>query len=690
MSINLPASVAIKASVSGQSAVDQLKASVSGIKSDTGGLAAGFNTVTNSLKALAGAYVIQQGISFLKNIVDTAATMTELSQKVNLSVESLTGLKTAGELSGVSFEEMQKSLVKFNVAVADAGAGNDKAKAGFGLLGISVRDANGNLKSNDVLLDEVANKFQSLADSQTKTKAATLLFSKSGADLIPVLNQGADSLHKYGLAIDDAFGDRAHELNDTLTLLKVQAQNFAIEGLKALLPVLQDVGNALLDLKSDSKDTVGVFDLIGEGIRLAAVIANDFAQAILQIIDIVKSGSTSIGGFFEAIGQSGYLALHGQFSAAADAYKEFSAQNEKADAEYLARTNARAQKSEDFYQRIAKNSLILGEGSVSDIKARTAAQTEPDERVKGTAATNDDALNKKTQEGIKFAQDKVRSINAETAALGETDEEKKKLVLAAELEQHGLQAGTAEYIKQTAAINAAVDAQEKRKKALEASASEGIKQGLKAYSDAALNVAAQTSAAVQNAFKGMEDALVDFVKTGKLSFTSLADSIITDLIRISIRSQILGPLAASLGGLFGGGAGAASGSIGSAGVSGASSGSAYTLSASSFAAGGIMTARGQLNLRKYASGGVANSPQLALFGEGRSPEAYVPLPDGRSIPVSMKGASGDVNVSVTVNVESGQESTTSDSDKGTQLGKLVSGIVKNQLIQEKRPGGLLS
>ncbi len=58
----------------------------------------------------------------------------------------------------------------------------------------------------------------------------------------------------------------------------------------------------------------------------------------------------------------------------------------------------------------------------------------------------------------------------------------------------------------------------------------------------------------------------------------------------------------------------------------------------SFAEGGVMTASGALPLQAYASGGIADSPQLALFGEGRQPEAYVPLPDGRSIPVQMEGA----------------------------------------------------
>lgn len=72
---------------------------------------------------------------------------------------------------------------------------------------------------------------------------------------------------------------------------------------------------------------------------------------------------------------------------------------------------------------------------------------------------------------------------------------------------------------------------------------------------------------------------------------------------------------------------------------------------SEFANGGIMSEFGSLELRKYANGGIANSPQMAIFGEGRMNEAYVPLPDGRSIPVTMTGGgSGDGKANVTVNV----------------------------------------
>lgn len=56
----------------------------------------------------------------------------------------------------------------------------------------------------------------------------------------------------------------------------------------------------------------------------------------------------------------------------------------------------------------------------------------------------------------------------------------------------------------------------------------------------------------------------------------------------------------------------------------------------SFATGGVMGPSGSIPLQRYASGGVAASPQLAMFGEGSRPEAYVPLPDGRTIPVTIR------------------------------------------------------
>lgn len=76
----------------------------------------------------------------------------------------------------------------------------------------------------------------------------------------------------------------------------------------------------------------------------------------------------------------------------------------------------------------------------------------------------------------------------------------------------------------------------------------GANRALQNYYDESMNTFKGVEQAVTRAFQGMEDALVQFVQTGKLDFKSLADSIIADISRIIVRQQITGPLAGMLGG----------------------------------------------------------------------------------------------------------------------------------------------
>ena len=70
----------------------------------------------------------------------------------------------------------------------------------------------------------------------------------------------------------------------------------------------------------------------------------------------------------------------------------------------------------------------------------------------------------------------------------------------------------------------------------------GIKLGIIDFANTVNDTISFVRNATTNAFKSMEDALVSFVTTGKLEFSSLVDSIVADLVRLSIRQQITGPL----------------------------------------------------------------------------------------------------------------------------------------------------
>jgi len=211
----------------------------------------------------------------------------------------------------------------------------------------------------------------------------------------------------------------------------------------------------------------------------------------------------------------------------------------------------------------------------------------------------------------------------------------------------------------------------------------GFAKALRTVAEEAEQVGKQMEAATTRAFSGMTDALTSFVMTGKLDFRSLANSIISDMIRIQIQQSITRPLAGWLGSLIGSALGGAGGATVGAP---ASQVVPITMTAAN---GGIMSDMGPLALNQYANGGIATGPQLALFGEGRMNEAYVPLPDGRSIPVTMSGGGGGDVFNIAVSVSDAGAATSGDNAGGRDLGKAIANAVRQELLAQKRAGGLL-
>jgi len=169
---------------------------------------------------------------------------------------------------------------------------------------------------------------------------------------------------------------------------------------------------------------------------------------------------------------------------------------------------------------------------------------------------------------------------------------------------------------------------------------------------------------------------------------SLINSVVSDFARIAIRQNLTGPLADAV---FGGDR-----STGDAGLLGRAFGWITSL----FAGGGVMTGRGPLPLRTYASGGIATSPQLALFGEGSTPEAYVPVPNGR-IPVTLRGGNsgiGSIATSIVINVTggggegaaAGAATGPDPAEQARNIGAMVSAAFNRNLAEQMRPGGLLN
>jgi lambda family phage tail tape measure protein len=296
-------------------------------------------------------------------------------------------------------------------------------------------------------------------------------------------------------------------------------------------------------------------------------------------------------------------------------------------------------------------------------------------------------VQQETTDGIKF----------ETELLGKSALERQLLTSAREVDNEVAK-------KSVNLTNEGVEALKKEAEAVKAARAEAIKMqdvksksamtGLETAISDYLTSIEDAATATKNIFNSitssLEDTLTTFFTTGKLSVGDFMTSIVNDVTRAMIRLLIIKPIIESIKNLMdsGGGGGFFSSIFG--GVSGVLP---DFVPATGSANGNIMTQDGPVKLNMYANGGIATSPQLSVFGEGRMNEAYVPLPDGRSIPVTMQGNtnSGDTNVVVNVSVEKGQADVgANNGEKAAELGRMVAGVVRQELLNQKRPGGLLA
>lgn len=689
MGLNYQAAIEISAAYTGQSAVAKATVDIKGLgdasehlKEQLGDL------VKDGLKGLAAAFTIEKVFEFSKQVLELGEKLEILSQKTGIGVQALSYLKTAAELNNLAFEDFQVPLKKFGVSLAEAGSGAQKSKQVFEALGISIRGANGQLRPTGNVLEDVAKKFSTMDNGATKSALAVRLFGRSGVDLIPTLNELGSSSEHFGIVISEEFATRSKIFNDELKLMGVNSQQLGVDILAGILPALDHVGEALVEFGKRTDHEVTGIGVLAEIIRqLGAIViaagesiglAFDLAVlAVKEIIEVTKLAAKELINL-GYVGQAAARAITGDFEGAkesisefgkgyTDGFKNFFAESGKNGDKFVDRQKSRLEEYKKLIFEINKGGLLGSAETAPEKRKTTQAAALPDDKTLETEKNKVAALRDEVEklEGSYALEAKAVTLTSfeyekQKIEIDEAFKLKKELLQFKDEDQkQALREVTEEIILQKEAL---VDLKQQQEESFGHGAQEAVKQ----YAETVGNVAAQSKKLFTDAFNGIEDTFVKFVQTGKLSFADLAKAIEGDLIRIAYRALIVKPLLSAFG-------------------------------VSSFANGGIMTSEGSMPLKRYAGGGVANTPQLALFGEGRQPEAFVPLPDGRSIPVTMRGqggasSGGDTNVSVSVTIQNGQTTQDSKSQEqsGKSIGNMIASAVKSTIIQEQRPGGLLA
>ena len=758
MAMNMDALLRIKADVQGENNIRRLGNSLQGLQGQAKNAALGFNNLKGAVAgfgaAIAGSAIVAGLGAVIKKSIDAGDELFNLQAKTGVAASALIGIGNAAKLADVDVGTLGKGLTKLNVNLVKAAEGNEDLARKFKALGVDVKDANGQVVPADKALKQIADRFADMPDGAQKAAAAVALFGKAGADLIPLLNEGAASMEKFTYKVGEDFAARSDLFNDTITELGIKTQGFGMELTDALLPALQSILEVFADLFDTKQDWTALFLVIKVGIQsIAAVVF-----ATIKLVDVLIKATVYS---FDAIGK----ALQGDFSGAGQALsKGFNSGIEQAKKDFAQlgkiftdapspgtgrRTGGRSlavdtsaadtagaaaarkaaadgKRAASEQERILEKRAALTEKSINleeqlrrsvedtrdafDVVGasptqklyfeRDTALTQNkrivDDFKKNIKSISDEAVtlgakfdpkilngfidqleranteltDQKYLQGLKDLLPSVDEYNAKIAEVtrGKTElTELEKLNAQVNLLQLDILAATnpalAEHVRLLRERAGALDAATAKQKTDNESIGAGIKDRLQEYYNSIKDIGGAIGDAVVGSLKGLEDQLTAFVTTGKASFNDLATSIIEDLSRIVIRAAIIKPITEAIGSLFPG---------------------------FKFANGGIMTGDGPMPLKKYASGGIANSPQLALYGEGSRPEAFVPLPDGRRIPVAMQGGGGG-STNVTVNVDaSGNASVQGDQAQAKQLGVAVSAAVQAELVKQQRPGGLLA
>lgn len=635
-------------------------------------------SLKGQITGLIGAYVGLRGIAFVRQFGEQADALVKLARSTGDMVENLSELQSAMELSGIKADAFETTIRGLENAAKQATNGNIQFIKDFADLGVTIDDLRS--KGPSEIFEQLSKGLERFSGEQDRALKLAQLLPKSYLQLLPLLGQGAEAFRKTitdaraaGATITEAEAKAAEQLNDAFTKVNLA---IASVGRAIIVTFGPDATAALETLTTkivENKDAIAsIVKAIGTGIVKAVNLAID---AIINLVGVIESipGVNLLGGDLSRqraelereIFQTRNMILQGL---------DFSGEMKK-------RLAAAEQAAVDIEAKLSRGlsgalrdekAKILQQ--VSDLSAQIQGVDQPPKTPDQTAAvlglpdSNDwkryaeefdkamRGLQQRANEPAKTSGPSVFRSTKGAARLTEPgnapdNKDRERLQIAQQLAQLApalrpfqdaladidrqqqiltLQDAAAKGVISAEELSAAVGLVNQRFKETQSILGggnffdgfvQGSRKALKAWTDftaAGLDAANQL---VDGGLSNATDALGGFIAgtlTAKDAVKQFAIQALQDISRIIAKLIIMQSLNAILG-----------------------------LEKGGVVPGGVTDTA---PVRKFAKGGIAHRPTMALFGEGKTKEAFVPLPDNRSIPVSFVGGGGGGGAVVNIHI----------------------------------------
>jgi hypothetical protein len=256
-----PPDVRVRLSAEGEQAVVNAFKKIQAEADKTGRVGSrGLNSLTASVSNLARflpsltfAGAIAGATILAKRSLEAGDNFAKLSQRSGVSVETLSAYAHGAELSGIETDDLAKALARLSKNMLAGAKGSEQQINAFKQVGITQKELQSGSITLDQALERIAGTVASLPDGWQKSALAQELFGKSGAQLIPLLNQGRAGLaemraeaERLGLVFDTKTALAAETFNDNLKRLQGTVQGLVNREMAAALPLLVEISDALL------------------------------------------------------------------------------------------------------------------------------------------------------------------------------------------------------------------------------------------------------------------------------------------------------------------------------------------------------------------------------------------------------------------------------------------------------------
>lgn len=267
-------------------------------------------TSTAIKKALEGIKKLGSAmVDTVNEITDLGDEIDKQSQKLGITAENYQMLSYAVERCGADVEDFKKGTINISKELAKVQNGTKDAGKTFDELGVSLKKADGSMRSTeDVLLDSI-DALANVQDEVKRNSLANAIFGKSYSELIPLLNSGSKGIKSlmqesksYGMILSNktvkasvAFKDSLTKLSGTVTGLKSRLVEKLLPSLTMIVDGFSDLINGSDDAKT--KITKGLEELKKNALNIIKSLMPDVYNNVIPVIEKITKAVGDIVSF---------------------------------------------------------------------------------------------------------------------------------------------------------------------------------------------------------------------------------------------------------------------------------------------------------------------------------------------------------------------------------------------------------